>query len=339
MRRRRVLWLSLLLLVAAGAALYVVLPKLAGVSDTWGRLSTGHPLWLAVAALFEVASYAAYVFAFHAQFARRGGRIRWRESYDISLAGVVATRVLGAAGAGGIALTAWALRRSGRSPRTVAGEITTFYVVLYGIFMVALVLLGVGLRTGVLSGEAPVGLTVVPAAFAAVVIVGVLLIARLPEDLGRRLRTRMPQNRHAARWLARLAGGSEAIGSGVRGALTLLRNRDRILLGALGWWGFDIAVLWACFYAFGHPPPSGVLVMAYFTGMLANVLPFPGGLGGVEGGMIGSLIGFGIDDGLAIAAVLSYRAFAYWLPILPGALAYVHLLRTVRSWEGAGVAP
>lgn len=29
--------------------------------------------------------------------------------------------------------------------------------------------------------------------------------------------------------------------------------------------------------------------MAYFTGMLGNVLPLPGGLGGVEGGMIGAL--------------------------------------------------
>ena len=73
--------------------------------------------------------------------------------------------------------------------------------------------------------------------------------------------------------------------------------------------------------------------MAYFTGMLANLLPLPGGLGGVEGGMIGALIGFGVDDGLAVAAVLSYRVFAYWLPILPGALAYVGLVRIVRAWE------
>lgn len=38
--------------------------------------------------------------------------------------------------------------------------------------------------------------------------------------------------------------------------------------------------------------------MAYFTGMIANVLPFPGGLGGVEGGMIGALLAFGVDGGL-----------------------------------------
>jgi putative heme transporter len=70
-----------------------------------------------------------------------------------------------------------------------------------------------------------------------------------------------------------------------------------------------------------------VLVMAYFVGMLANALPMPGGIGTVDGGMIGALIGFGVGGGLAIVAVLSYRAFAFWLPTLPGAIAYVQLVR------------
>jgi uncharacterized membrane protein YbhN (UPF0104 family) len=73
--------------------------------------------------------------------------------------------------------------------------------------------------------------------------------------------------------------------------------------------------------------------MAYFTGTLANVLPWPGGLGGVEGGMIGALLAFGVGSGLAVAAVLGYRAFEYWLPIIPGVLAYLRLMRTVRGWE------
>jgi uncharacterized protein (TIRG00374 family) len=115
----------------------------------------------------------------------------------------------------------------------------------------------------------------------------------------------------------------------------MLRTRDPALLGALAWWGFDIAVLWACMRAFGDPPPVAVLVMAYFTGMLGNLLPLPGGLGGVEGGMIGALIAFGVPGGLAVVSVLTYRAFAFWLPTVPGVLAYLQLRRTVRDWEGA----
>ncbi len=327
----RLPWWSFALVAAAAAGLYVGLPKIAGLDETWGRLSSGDPLWLCAAALFEIGSYAAYVLMFHGLFARPGSGIGWRESYDISLAGVAATRLLATAGAGGIALTAWALRHSGMGRREVASRLTTFYVALYGIFMAALVLVGTGLRTGVLAGSAPFGLTVVPALFGGFVIAAALLTAMLPRDLG--AWARMPGRGRFAPWLGRVGGWAATVAGGVRGAIGLLRSGDRALLAALGWWAFDIAVLWACFHAFGETPPVPVVVMAYFTGMLGNVLPLPGGLGGVEGGMIAALLGFGVNGGLAVAAVLSYRAFAYWLPIIPGALAYLRLLRTVRAWE------
>ena len=58
--------------------------------------------------------------------------------------------------------------------------------------------------------------------------------------------------------------------------------------------------------------------MAYFIGPLGNVLPMPGGIGGVEGGMIGALLAFGLPGGRAVVAVLAYRAISFWLPTLPG---------------------
>ena len=99
------------------------------------------------------------------------------------------------------------------------------------------------------------------------------------------------------------------------------------------WWGFDIAVLWACFEAFGDAPLVRVIIVAYFVGMLANTLPLPGGVGGVDGGMVGALIAFGVEPELALIAVLGYRGFAFWLPIVPGAVAYLGLRRTVARWE------
>jgi hypothetical protein len=119
----------------------------------------------------------------------------------------------------------------------------------------------------------------------------------------------------------------------VRDALRMARTGDAGLLGAVMWWGFDIAVLWACFEAFGSSPAVAVLVVAYFVGTLANTLPLPGGIGGVEGGMVGALVAFGADPGLALVAVLAYRGFAFWLPIVPGAIAYFTLRRTVARWE------
>jgi uncharacterized protein (TIRG00374 family) len=65
--------------------------------------------------------------------------------------------------------------------------------------------------------------------------------------------------------------------------------------------------------------------MAYYVGTLANTLPLPGGVGGVEGGMIGSFLAFGVKGSLAVLAVLAYRTISYWLPTIPGAIAYFRL--------------
>jgi uncharacterized protein (TIRG00374 family) len=327
-------WWAVLGVAVLVAGLYVALPRLVGGFDeAWGRLSSGEPLWLCAAAVFEIASYASYVFMFHRVFADPGSRIGWRESYDISLAGVAASRLVATAGAGGIALTAWALRRSGMDRREFASRLTTFYVTLYAVYMASLVVFGVGLRTGIMEGRAPFGLTVVPAIFGGVLIAVALLSARLSGDRGTRLATRLQRHGRVGQLLATTVGWAETVAAGVQGAIRLLRARDPALLAALGWWGFDICALWACFHAFGETPPPAVVVMGYFTGMLANVLPIPGGLGGVEGGMIAAFVGFGVPSGLAVAAVLSYRAFAYWMPMIPGVLAYVRLLRTTSDWE------
>src|SRR5207244_13400358 len=121
--------------------------------------------------------------------------------------------------------------------------------------------------------------------------------------------------------------------SGGRTAIRLVRGGDPALLSSIAWWGFNIAVLWACFKAFGESPPWAILVMGYFVGMLGNLLPLPGGVGGVDGGMIGAFTAFGVDFQLSVVAVLSYRAFAFWLPTIPGAIAYFQLLRVVNRWR------
>ena len=136
-------------------------------------------------------------------------------------------------------------------------------------------------------------------------------------------------------WSRQLAQAPAATSAGIRDALAHLRSRDPALLGAVLFWAFQIAVLWAAFHAFGDAPPLAVLVQAFFVGMLGNLLPMPGGVGGVEGGMIGAFAAFGVDGGLAVVAVLVYRAFTFWLPLLPGVIAYFQLRRTVDALEAA----
>ena len=324
---------TLVFVASALAFLYLVLPKLLGLHETWNRIEHGNGWWFGLALVLEICSFGGYVVLFRGVFIRGQARIDWAESYQITMASLAATRLFAAAGAGGIALTAWAVRRSGMPARTVACRMIAFLALLYGVYMITLVVVGVGLYLGVIPGGGSFAITIVPAIFGAVVIVLFLGISMLPQDVGGMIGPWAAARGRVARLAYRLAAASATAASGVRTALELVRARNPSLLGAIAWWGFDIAVLWACFHAFGASPPKGVIVMSYFVGMLANTLPLPGGIGGVDGGMIGAFTAFGVDVELSIVAVLAYRAFAFWLPTLPGAVAYLQLRRTVQRWN------
>src|SRR4051812_2181879 len=333
---RRYSLLFAIFIVSAIAFLYFGLPQIAGLSDTWERFHDGDPYWLAIAAVLECLSFGGYIVLFRTVFVRGDSQIDWKESYQITMAGLVATRLFAAAGAGGIALTAWAVRRSGLPRRIVACRMVAFMSLLYAVFMSALVIFGLGLRTGVFHGGGSFAITVVPAIFGASAIAIFLLIALLPSDFERLVArwTRGHRRLKLAALAQRVATVPASLATGVRTAIDLVRERDWGLLGAIGWWAFDIAVLWACFHAFGdETPPIAVVVMGYYVGQLANVLPLPGGIGGVEGGMIGAFIAFNVPGGLAVVAVLAYRAFAFWLPTIPGAIAYLQLRKTVARWK------
>jgi uncharacterized membrane protein YbhN (UPF0104 family) len=333
--RRQIVAFGLFVAIVVGF-LYFVLPKLAGVGATVHHLEGGDKWWIAVGVVLELMSFAGYVVLFRAVFvidSQPPQSIGWRESYEVTMAGLVATRLFAAAGAGGVALTAWALRRSGMPPRLVACRMVAFMVLLYVIYAGSLLLDGVGLGSGVLPGGGSFAITIVPAIVATILFAAAGAVALLPGDLERRLDRWASGSGRFAHLLARAVAVPALAASGVRTAIGLIRSRDPRLLGALAWWGFDIAVLWAMFNAFGSAPAFTVIWMAYFIGTLGNLLPLPGGLGGVEGGMIGALAAFGVDFNLAVLAVLAYRAISFWLPTLPGIVAYFQLRRTVARWR------
>ena len=329
---------GLAFVVLAIVALYLLLPRLAGLEDTWRRIERGDPWWLVLALLCTAGMFAGYVALFQYVFVRAGSRLSWRESYQITMAGLAATRLFSAGGAGGIVLTAWALRRSGMDPRTVADRSVAFLVLQYIVYMSALIICGFGLRYGLFPGNAPFAVTVVPAVIAVVLTAIGFLVALVPTDLQKRLYGVASREGRLGRVAKRLANVPASASAGMRDALMHIRSRDLALVGAVTFWGFQIAVLWASFRAFGAAPPAAVLVMAFFVGMFGNLLPLPGGIGGVDGGMIGAFAAFGVDAGLAVVAVLVYRAFTFWLPTIPGAIAYLQLRRTVERWRVEGRA-
>ena len=313
-RRKLLTGFLLFLLVVVG--IYVVFPKLVGLDDAVDKLGNADPVWLVIAVVFNVAAFGAYVALFRGVLSgtrddelRR--RLNFRASYQITMAGLAATRIFSAAGAGGIVLTYWALRRAGMERRRSACRMVAFLVLTYAVYTSALVIFGILLRTGVLPGDNPVAGTIVPAAVSACVMAGFLLVALIPQDIERRIQ-KFAGGYRRTRYLTRLAKGPATLASGVRTAIAYIRHPRRGALavaGAVGFWAANIGVLWASFEAFGGDVPFGVLVQGFFVGMA------------------------GIDESIVFPAVLTYRVVAFWLPIPPGIVAFIQLRKTVARWE------
>ncbi|MEA2307943.1 MAG: putative heme transporter [Thermoleophilaceae bacterium] len=319
------------------AALVTALPgAYSAVSDGFAKLGDADIRWLLLALGLEALSFLGHIVLFRGVFLDRSSRIGYGASYDVTLAGHAATRVFGAAGAGGIALTVWALNRSGMSTRTVATRMLGFMVLLYSFYALAVAAVGFGLWSGVLPGGGPLVLTLVPGIAALVLVggaIGAAVVAR--RTLGAR-----EDVADASGLRAHVVKASRAIGDGVREAGAVVRRRDPRLIGGVMWWAFDIAVLWASFRAFGHAPPVAIIVLAYFLGLVGNALPFLGSIGGVDGGMIAALVAFGANPAASVVAVIVYRLFSCWAPVVPGAVAFARLRRRVAAWqrEDAGEA-
>jgi putative heme transporter len=329
---------TLVAVILLTVAIYVLFPKIVGLEDAIGKIGEGDPVWIAVGVVFCILAFAAYVALFRGVVGERVIHLEWNESYQITMAGLAATRLFSAGGAGGIILTYWALRKAGMERRQSVCRMVAFLVLLYSIYMLALVLFGILLRTGVLSGEAPLSGTVIPAALAGALIVIFLLMALLPDDIERRIE-RHTSGRFGA-IAQRLATAPATLAQGTRTAIAFLRHpRSGALAvgGAIGFWGANIGILWASFHAFDVSVPLGVVVQGFFLGMIANLFPLaPGGVGAVDAGMIGAFVLFGLPSAEVFAAVLTYRVIAFWLPIPPGIVAFFQLRKTVQRWQAEG---
>jgi uncharacterized membrane protein YbhN (UPF0104 family) len=317
------------LAAAAVATVLVLGGRVHAVADALKRLTALDPGWAIAGITFECISIAGYVALLSLVAGRATSRIRMRESAQITLAGAAATRVLPTAGAGGAALTLWALRRAGLGARSAVHALLVFLVLLYAVFLASIALAGGALALGLTGSHGPLALSAMPGA-AAVGGAGLALaLARcqrrpLPNpatDSGPRLRHRVP---------CRLSRGARLLGEAVADAIGLVRRGEPRLAGAVVYWLLDAAVLWSMLHALGAPPAVPVVVLAYFVGQVANTLPLPGT---VSGGIAGVLLAFGVPAGLALPAVLAYRTIAVWLPTPVAVAALPPLRSTIARWK------
>lgn len=304
----------------------VLAPGLGQVRDL---LADATPGWLMLAVLLEALSFVSYVVMFRPVFCRR---MSWRTSWNIAGSELAMGSLVPASGAGGLVLGAWALHQTGMPGERIARRSVAFFLIKSSVNFFAVAVLGALMALGLVGPDEPLWATAGPAIAAVLTIALVVLVPRLGpgED--------PPPGASGAR--RAVAATRRAVIGGTAEAVAVVRSGDLLVIGgAVGYWAFDNAVLWATFHAVGASPPLAVILMGYLIGQLGGLLPIPGGVGGIDGGLIGTLIVYGAPAAETTAAVLAYRVILFWLPLLLGMSSFAGLRRQLGRERGLELSP
>jgi uncharacterized membrane protein YbhN (UPF0104 family) len=304
-------FITLILGLALAAGLLLAVPGLQGVATTLSNMKTE---WVVVAVLLEILSCACYVVAFLQVFERAPLRVGARVALSEEAFGAAVS--LG--GVGSLAVGAWLMVERGAPPGRIAERSAVLFLYTSAINVITLILAGLGLFFGLPGPRNPL-LSIVPAAVGVLVLVLFLLLPRYVDRLVGRIR---PGRLHT--FLTETAAS-------VRDTERLVFRPDWRVIGAIGYLWFDIAVLFACFAAAGDVPPLAPVVLAYQIGYLSNFIPVPGGIGVLDGSMIGMLVLYGVGGTAATAATLVYHAISLWVPAVWGTIAFIVLQRTKKQ--------
>jgi uncharacterized membrane protein YbhN (UPF0104 family) len=206
----------------------------------------------------------------------------------------------------------------------IARRSVAFLLIKSSVNFVAVAVIGTLMAIGLLGPHRSLLLTALPAALSVIAIALVIAVPQLGPGS-----EPPPGASRIGRWLH---SARSALITGTAEAVQIGRSRDPlVLIGAFGYWAWDNAVLWATFHAVGANVPLSIVLMGYLIGQLGGLLPIPGGVGGIDGGLIGTLVVYGAPAGVTVAAVLAYRLILFWLPLLGGIVAFLSLRRGLRA--------
>jgi uncharacterized membrane protein YbhN (UPF0104 family) len=304
--------ITLALLVALVVGLLIAVPGLHGVGRAVTSMDGG---WIAAAIGLEILSCVAYVVAFLQVFERAPIRFGAR----VALSELAFNAAVSLGGAGSAAVGSWLIVERGGSVSRVVERSTVLFLLTSAINVITLALAGVAQMTGLVGGPSNPWLGIVPAAVGIACLVFFLL---LPLIIDRGLTRRLPHKVEVV---------LHTLATSIRSTESLLFRPDWRLLGAIGYLWFDIGVLVACFAAAGYSPPLVAIVLAYQIGYISNIIPVPGGIGILDGSLVGALVLYGVGATTATAATVVYHAIALWVPAVWGTIAFVILRRTRRQ--------
>ena len=322
----RLLWRlgGLVVLIIIVAAAVTSLP---GLGELRHRFAGADWRLVVLIPIFKLGSCLSNVVAFRDVFCPR---MKWRFTYQLSMAEQGTNVLVPTGGVGGLALGAWALRQGGMSTEHLTRRSVTFFVLTSIPNFACAALFGPLLLLGVFSGTVPAGPTIAFTVLAWLAVIVCIFLTRVLTHLDPTAGDRA--------WVVRLRAVASLAGQGLADVAALFRDRRwRAILGACGYLGFDIAALVVAFAAFGHVVGVGPLIFAYVVGQLGGLIPIPAGIGGIDGGLIGALVLYGAPLTQATAAEFAYHTFQLTVPAVLGTIAFVQLRRTLRQSKAPAI--
>jgi len=318
--------------VALVAGVFGLLPRLGGLRHDAAGLRHARPAFVAAAIVAQAVSLACYAALYRRVLASLGARLRFRVAAEVTLSTFLISHVTPFGSATGTLLNVSTLEAEGIAASTT-GEAIGLTSLVSTIALIAL--FGTGL---VATAGRHVSVTYLRIAGVALVLV--LLVLAIAFLVGAHPGIAERAARRAASWARHLRSSidPEKVAQTSKRLVLLARSAltGRAFLESYGFASadllFDLLSLDLMFLAFRYQPGFGPLAVAYGAANIASAIPItPGGLGVIEVTLVAITVGFGAPRATAVIAVLGYRVVNYWLPLLPGAVAYLRLRLSVNA--------
>jgi glycosyltransferase 2 family protein len=292
--------------IAAGFAIYLISSQLASV-DLVGVLRQANWLWMLAALAASAVTY------FGATFALLGFVAQpvpfWRGfAAQVALSFV---RLVAPSAVGNTAVNIRLLTRAGVSAPAAAASVAASQLAALLVTVPLFLVLGLFTGRAATAGLAPSG--------PALIIVGLALIASVALIFLTPFRIRFRRL-----WQAFLDRGLPRLLDVLQSPVKLAQGVGGILVTTLA---YTAALDWSI-RALGGEASFAALALIFLTGnTLGTAIPTPGGLGAVEAALVAGLGAAGVPASVAVPGVLLFRIATFWLPLLPGWIAWTRLQR------------
>jgi uncharacterized protein (TIRG00374 family) len=281
-------------------------------AEEFARLAeASQPVWLALAALLQAATYLAESAIWRTVVRAGGYALSAGRAYGLSVAKLFVDQTVPSGGISGTILYVQGLERLAiPRPIALAGVVVgtfSYYTAYASCLVIALVLAeSSGRRVGIVAS---IGLMflILSTVFAVVVL---LQSGAAPGPIAKRL----SRIRFVRRGLSLLQDADPRVAHDPRVLVRAILCELVIVL-------LDAGTIWAALRAVGSSAPMTAVFESFVLSSLFRTLSIvPGGLGTFEAASVYMLRTLGLPVSAALSATLIFRGLSFWLPMIPGML-------------------